>query len=347
MTMDQDGKPIPQRLGVSSLNAPYNYVAIISAENMLTFPSQKRELGPHADEQQMPEALWSRLIDENADHQCSNVVTHLAHLLSRATAVQIAYLCTATVIQVSKIPDEGNTFCGYRNIQMLVLALDLPVPNLANGQSSDRRDSAAPTSTAWTVPTIQRLIEQAWIQGHNASGKIQTGGILGTRKHIGTLEVEALLRSLSVPCEVRGFYGRKAVEQLLDYVEQHFCSDCTTSEKPTQIVKSGVHQTAKPSIYLQRPGHSMTIIGLERTKGGSRRLLVFDPAWRPPKLMRAATVVEEGAITETKAARGKASPLSAIENSAKLRQWWTLRQYRKSERFLRRWDAFETVAVVS
>lgn len=36
---------------------------------------------------------------------------------------------------------------------------------------------------------LQDRIEQAWDNGHNARGRIETGGIKDTRKYIGTLEV--------------------------------------------------------------------------------------------------------------------------------------------------------------
>ncbi len=36
---------------------------------------------------------------------------------------------------------------------------------------------------------LQQMIEEAWDQGINPDGRLQTGGITGTRKHIGTQEV--------------------------------------------------------------------------------------------------------------------------------------------------------------
>jgi hypothetical protein len=36
---------------------------------------------------------------------------------------------------------------------------------------------------------IQDFIEQAWDHGINAQGRVETGGIRGTRKYIGTPEV--------------------------------------------------------------------------------------------------------------------------------------------------------------
>lgn len=36
---------------------------------------------------------------------------------------------------------------------------------------------------------LQDMIERAWDMGFNSHGRIVTGGIRGTRKHIGTSEV--------------------------------------------------------------------------------------------------------------------------------------------------------------
>jgi hypothetical protein len=40
-----------------------------------------------------------------------------------------------------------------------------------------------------TIFDIQNLIEQAWDKGYSPRGRIETGGIRGTRKYIGTPEV--------------------------------------------------------------------------------------------------------------------------------------------------------------
>lgn len=40
-----------------------------------------------------------------------------------------------------------------------------------------------------TIFQIQDWIENAWDMGINASGRIETGGIKGTRKYIGTPDV--------------------------------------------------------------------------------------------------------------------------------------------------------------
>ena len=46
---------------------------------------------------------------------------------------------------------------------------------------------------------IQDYIEQAWDRGINAQGRIETGGVRGTRKYIGTPEAQAVFCSLRIP----------------------------------------------------------------------------------------------------------------------------------------------------
>ena len=43
-----------------------------------------------------------------------------------------------------------------------------------------------------TIFQIQDFIESAWDQGINSQGRLETGGIRGTRKYIGTPEVHSV-----------------------------------------------------------------------------------------------------------------------------------------------------------
>jgi hypothetical protein len=70
-------------------------------------------------------------------------------------------------------------FCGYRNIQMMVSYI-----NGAKSQGFDHFDGKLPT-----IFQIQEFIEHAWDHEINAHGRLETGGIRGTRKYIGTSEV--------------------------------------------------------------------------------------------------------------------------------------------------------------
>ena len=134
----------------------------------------------------MPDWLCRLLEDEekqyleDAPPEISDI---LRRILEQDQDVEAAYLCHSGVRYIGKIKvngkDEGNNFCGYHNIQMIVCYLTAAqVP----GHEKFAGD----------IPTIletQDFIEEAWEQGFNESGRVQTGGIKGTRKHIGTPEV--------------------------------------------------------------------------------------------------------------------------------------------------------------
>lgn len=73
-------------------------------------------------------------------------------------------------------------FCGYRNIQMLSSYIVG-----AHVEGAEVLDNRIPS-----IFRIQDYIENAWDMGINASGRVETGGIKGTRKYIGTPEVRSL-----------------------------------------------------------------------------------------------------------------------------------------------------------
>jgi hypothetical protein len=119
--------------------------------------------------------------------------------------VDCAYLCDPCVQQVFKLRREGEQalsglavhdprvidlgpltfsprqgqFCGYRNLQMLAsYMISCGVPG------SERLGDKVPS-----IFDLQDGIEAAWRQGIRPEGLVETGGIRGTRKFIGTPEV--------------------------------------------------------------------------------------------------------------------------------------------------------------
>lgn len=68
-------------------------------------------------------------------------------------------------------------------------------------------------------------------------------------------------------------------------MENYFRGAAVFDSKKVQV-------TLKPPIYFQRPGHSMTIVGLEIMKSGVRNLLVFDPMYSASKAM--SQLVQKG-----------------------------------------------------
>jgi len=70
----------------------------------------------------------------------------------------------------------------------------------------------------------------------------------------------------------------EAHEQLLTGVERYFAQAAVSDG-------SRVYKTLLPPIYLQQPGHSLTIIGFERRRDGACNLLVYDPMYNTSPAM--------------------------------------------------------------
>jgi hypothetical protein len=242
------------------------------------------ELGWHAHEKAMPAALLNRMKAGDAI-TVPNIISVLARLSAQDPSVTSAYLCHSGVQYITKTKREGS-FCGYRNIQMLISYI----------LGSKTKGMEFFSEGIPSILELQDLIEEAWDRGFNSEGRVETGGIRRTRKHIGTPEVQALFKGLSVPCKVGRYNNHgnlKAFDSLLDYAEQHFTTGFTSGSE----IK--VHGTDAPPIYLQRPRHSLTIIGFEIRTDGKRNLLVLDPGLRPsPRVVHAAKAVEKSAALE-------------------------------------------------
>lgn len=116
----------------------------------------------------MPTRIAALIGAEASQNKLTGVIPILATFLQHDSHVETAYLCDDAAIQVYKIKGEGNHFCAYRNMQMLLFHEQLKIPEL------------------------QEMVEGAWDRGYNAHGRVETGGIKGTRKHVGTSEVSAL-----------------------------------------------------------------------------------------------------------------------------------------------------------
>ena len=286
----------------------------------------KRELGPHAFEQSMPPDVRLKLLNSAAPHsvhtigndgklvresvvdnETAGIVPILADLCARDDDTKVTYLCNPSVKHIREIYCDGN-FCGYWSVQMVLTYLQ------ASGHLPDMQQLP-------DVLAMQDTIEQAWNNGVCSYGRTETGGVRGTRKWIGTSEAAAFLTQIGISVEALSFKdedatGELAFIDLLDYVEAYFMSGLENAKSHDT---SRITQLAP--IYFQRLGHSMTIVGLERAKDGSKNLLVFDSSFNTSNGMR-------------KLLDGRKANLT-LEN--------LLKAYRRSDQSLARWDEFEVV----
>ncbi|KAK5706709.1 hypothetical protein LTR97_001699 [Elasticomyces elasticus] len=284
----------------------------------------RRELGPHAFEKQMPEHVRRRLQNDAQPHQVNKLdrsgklraettvdnetaglIPHLAALCAKDEDVLVTYLCHPSTKHINKLRCDGN-FCGYWNIQM-VLSFLQTTGALPNVQQMPN------------ILQLQDTIEQAWSNGILSHGRRETGGIRGTRKWIGTSEATAYFTQLGVSVEANSFEDQGhelGAVALLDHVEAYFLSGSEKAE-----ARGTSHITELAPIYFQRLGHSMTIVGLQRNKDGSRELLLFDPSFETSGAMQTLLA-------------GKRSR-AQLEN--------LLKPYRRSDQSLARWEEFEIV----
>jgi zinc finger-containing ubiquitin peptidase 1 len=144
-----------------------------------------------------------------------------------------------------------------------------------------------------------------------------------------------MFQSLGISCKVDVHHttpnGPQAWESLLKSV-QHYFSTSTNYSQPLNS-NPKVFQTQLPPIYLQRPRHSLTIIGYETRTDGSSNLLVFDPAFMPfmpsRHIRQAALCAETGTSFDLKHPRAR------------------LRPYRRGKSRLRWYHCFETLMLAT
>lgn len=299
----------------------------------------KRELGLHAFEKTMPSDVRGKLVtgalprqmnrigsdgrlvrDFIVENETPGLVPVLADLCALDRETKITYLCHPSVRHVVKLQCDGN-FCGYWNIQMLLSYLQ-------------RQNGGDASASLPNVLEIQDTIETAWDAGICSYGRIETGGLRGTRKWIGTHDALAyFMQTLGAAGRVDALSFREedsdsseegseaepsAALALLDHVEAYFMSGLEQAKH-----HGSSHTTQLPPMYFQRFGHSMTIVGLERRKDGSRNLLVFDPSF--------ATSEGVQRLLDGRSIRSAPDTL--------------LRAYRRSDASLSRWDEFEIVTL--
>ena len=111
-------------------------------------------------------------------NEISGIIHVLAQLCEQDSSNSKVYLCHPEVKHVVKMAREGG-FCGYRNIQMMISYI----------QDAGSDGCQTFSGRIPSILEIQDIIEGAWDKGINDSGRIETGGIKGTRKFIGTPEV--------------------------------------------------------------------------------------------------------------------------------------------------------------
>ena len=162
---------------------------------------QTTELGPYAMEKRMPPELYQALLKGppinkhmkfgpngtlvevyTVANETAGLIPVITRLCEKDDRVSHAWLCDGTVRHVGKQMHKEGGFCGYRNIQMMISYIQG-----AYAEGFHPFQGMIPS-----IIRLQDMIERGWDMGINTHGRLETGGIQGTRKYIGTSEVKEI-----------------------------------------------------------------------------------------------------------------------------------------------------------
>jgi len=193
------------------------------------------------------------------------------------------------------LQQQDKWSCGYRNFQMMLTSL---LPHMPAECTCWKHVSRTSTGRI-TVPDlrrIQHLMESSWQAGFDSKGaKHYKNSIVGKSSWIGAVEVSATLSYLGLDsCVVQFVKCPTSRELLAAFCVLYFTNFSAYSRlrESKDIVRELLRDAERYSsestnefsklaptlpLYLQWKGHSVTIAGVERKRGGGFFLLSFDP----------------------------------------------------------------------
>eukprot|EP00550_Attheya_septentrionalis_P002053 CAMPEP_0198289370 /NCGR_PEP_ID=MMETSP1449-20131203/7570_1 /TAXON_ID=420275 /ORGANISM="Attheya septentrionalis, Strain CCMP2084" /LENGTH=468 /DNA_ID=CAMNT_0043987679 /DNA_START=179 /DNA_END=1586 /DNA_ORIENTATION=+ len=214
------------------------------------------------------------------------------------------------------IQQKDKWSCGFRNMQMMLSAIipQLPAhhPYFADlADNADRRNVPS-------LSQLESLMENSWRDGFDGKGAEHFNNrMLGRKRKIGAAEVCSLFSYLSIDATVIQFIHCPQSRSLLGHFvwcyfnvgagrkanndsgpspsSTHYASELLRlaelkGKEGSHNIKSCPHHLLP--LYLQWEGHSVTIVGVERTETNASQdasefnLLVFDP-------LKSGTVLKE------------------------------------------------------
>lgn len=206
-------------------------------------------------------------------------------LLAKKRVGTISCTSLSTICHVQQT-DKWS--CGFRNLQMLLCAL-LPIP----------KDIS--TTTLPSIRQLQHQLELSWKQGFDPEGaQHYQYKLIGKKAWLGAVEVASLLTFRGYDATVVQFVVVPASrEMMIPFCVAYFAltgkaADTSSRSLAKMLLAEQGHEQRMSEdsksnnnllpLYLQWKGHSVTVVGVERTiqSNGSVReyLLVLDPATR-------------------------------------------------------------------
>ena len=228
---------------------------------------------------------------------------------------------TSKIVQF--VGQKDSWSCGYRNLQMLLSAMlpHLPQDHLFHTKYPRRSGHISIPS----LYQIQSAIENAWQEGFDPDGAAHFRQKLrGKRCFIGAVEVYSALAFWGIDATVVQFIRcRDSREQLPRFVKSYysksfaspacpFCSAkrhvalaCSVTALASQLLTSASCDEVNPGnsrcqcplmpLYFQWEGHSVTIVGVDDSKG---EFIVFNPQHKkgPSRLQMSSLLAKDTQI---------------------------------------------------
>ena len=184
------------------------------------------------------------------------------------------HVCSKVDLYCSNIAGLGWD-CGYRNIQMMFSAL-LYEPSQA--EILKRSDIMEVPS----IPEIASRIEEAWRKGYDPEGAASFGRSLTDKEvWIGATEFFVLFKSLELDMIINDFEtpNEAAKAAMFEWIHGYFDSLCRSRSCAFHEYETWrAPDVFVPPMFCQWQGHSITIVGAERSRSGQVTLIVLDPS---------------------------------------------------------------------
>lgn len=227
-------------------------------------------------------------VSDSAEHYFEAIVEYIAGLfqtndiplLDSGTIRRRTHLCSYMDLFCSNLAGVGWD-CGYRNIQMMLSSL------LFNEQYATLL-SLNGVKEVPSLPEIAGRLEELLKKGNEQSTDADVDGVLTDSKvWIGASEALDLLNALQVNAHVKDFETPTDNERsdMFEWIYRHFEASCGdrncglhNSQRRGHGEGTEILEALVAPMYCQWQGHSVTIIGAEKSWAGEVSLIIVDPS---------------------------------------------------------------------
>lgn len=254
------------------------------AKNVSRKGSKSKKMVKESLRLKVPEGNTPAFIYENTDYiEGNDPLTRLQRQLEQVRGSRTFWISAPSLYHFYY---DDKWKCGFRNIQILALAAK------SSGRPEMEKRLFNGCGFIPDVASIQKWIELAWQRGWDPTGRKQyEGQLAGTRRWIGAVEVGVLFRSFGLRTHIVDFRTRSKTyaspnfyhKALVDFVWTYFMQGPSAAlylprKFSFRLSKRRARDVLKMPIFLQQPGHSRTIVGVEETQDGIKNFIVFDPS---------------------------------------------------------------------